>query len=142
MLVFVSYSLRDHNITKDHLIVLRKAIGGASPGISMYIDIFDNPEGYKCAKKTLNCPAHKHVIHKLNQADIFLLLSDESSSPWVMRELQHANEFNIPILRLAREKLNALLDDCEKKRLPVICELQRDIYKLSKNDNRPCPPIA
>ena len=136
MRVFVSYSLRGNDITKEHLVVLRSILRDIISEKSIYIDIFDNPKGYKCSRKTLYCSAHKHVISELEQADVVLMLSNESSSPWVAREIQHASKLNIPILRFATKKLNALLDGCEKRKLSVKYELHQNIHALLKPNPR------
>ena len=115
MKIFVSYSLRQDYVTKSHLDSLRN-IRRHYPDISMYIDLFDNPNGYNGGEKSLWCPAHRHVLHEISKSDVFLLLSDPSVSPWVCDELKLAQKLNIAIQKTTAYDLGTLLDDYSARR--------------------------
>ena len=125
MRIFVSYSLRCGCVTQKHLDNLRH-IQRQLSNISMYIDIFDNPQGYNGGKKSLRCPAHRYVLSEIRKSDVFLLLSDPSVSPWVYSELNLARKLDIPIRKVTEDDLSILLDNCNEKRLTVISNLLID----------------
>jgi hypothetical protein len=101
--VFVSYSLRDSRITQGSLEKLRDAVKRLDNEIALYIDIFDNPKGYKSRYRLVMSSAHKFVMSQLGRADVVLSITEESSSPWVMKELDYARLKNIPIVKVDPE---------------------------------------
>jgi len=122
-IIFVSYSLRKSEISKEKLSELRKSMSH----LSFYIDIFDNPHRYESEYSENSLP-HKHVINKLKESDVIFSVSSWLSSPWVARELGFARRNHIPIIRIKPHQLTAILNKDEKTLASIhyklLCALQ------------------
>lgn len=87
--VFVSYTTRDHFISKDYLQLVNEAI---SKYAEPFIDILHNTDSEK----------QEFVKKELLSSNILLLLSSKSitSSPWVNWEIEQATNYSIPIITI------------------------------------------
>ncbi|PKQ63231.1 hypothetical protein BZG02_10820 [Labilibaculum filiforme] len=79
MKYFISYTLKDKEITKEFLEFVVKLY---SKKDSVYIDLLNNDSSNK----------QKRVIHELDSSDIFVLIESKSvyKSKWVQIEIQRA----------------------------------------------------
>ena len=98
--IFISYTLRDNELTIDILSHLKKMLQQC--GIDTFIDIIDN----KISKK------HQKKLYKwLTDADCLYLIETTKTyhSPWVIKELNFAKRLNIPIIKISLHDIKYLI---------------------------------
>lgn len=96
--VFVSYTIRDGIVNKT---ILEKIYSEISKTSNSFIDLLHNKSVDK----------QKRVLDELTQSNVILLIITESTydSKWVLKEIDLAEELNIPIIYLEYEKLKSNL---------------------------------
>lgn len=95
MRLFISYTSKDPNVTKDALIQLEQKI---TPFANVFIDLLHNKKG----------KLHR-VYAELNRSDIVLqIVSLGYESKWVEKELYYARKMGKPILKASIKELIAM----------------------------------
>lgn len=86
MRYFISYTMKDNEITKSTLERIRKVF---LPKGKVYIDILDNDSDNK----------QERVINELDNSDVFVLIETKLvyDSEWVQIEIERAKARNIEI---------------------------------------------
>lgn len=94
MKIFVSYTTRDRNITKEFLLKLYNEL---SEFETVYIDLIHNDSENK----------QKRVFDELESADQVVLIETESvyNSDWVQIELESAKRLKKDIIKISYNKL-------------------------------------
>ncbi|WP_130868584.1 TIR domain-containing protein [Intestinimonas massiliensis (ex Afouda et al. 2020)] len=89
--VFISYTMRDNELTLEILARLKKTLQRLE--VDTFIDLIDNRISQKHQKKL-----YKWLI----SADYLYLIETTGTyhSPWVKKELDIANRLNIPIIKI------------------------------------------
>lgn len=92
--IFISYTIRDGLISKE---VLKKLQVAILDDCHVYIDLLDNDSNDKQAR----------VENELKMSDFVILIKTKSifQSEWVKREINLANEYNIPIVEFNYKEL-------------------------------------
>lgn len=110
MKIFVSYTVRDKEITPDVLYQFSQNIRCLG---NVFVDLLDNDSEDK----------QKRVISELKSSDLIVLIKSASifSSKWVQFELEMGNNLQIPIVEikaidipcLNQKEICALINNCK-----------------------------
>lgn len=89
--VFISYTMRDNQLTLEILARLKKMLQKFE--VDTFVDLIDN---------TISREHQKDLYKWLISADYLYLIETTETyhSPWVKKELDIANKFNIPIIKI------------------------------------------
>ena len=98
--VFISYTLQDHKINVGLLSSLKET--AKLRGIDTFIDIIDNKYGRD---------HQKNIFKWLADADALYLIETPKTyqSQWVKKELDFANKFNIPIIKVLLQDIKRFI---------------------------------
>lgn len=113
--IFISYTLRDNEISTELLFNLKER--SKICGVDTYIDIIDNKNGGDY---------QKNIFKWLRKADYLYLIETKGSyhSPWVEKELNFANRFNIPIITIPLQKIEHFIASPTDKTNSLFCNIQ------------------
>ena len=100
--IFISYTLKDKNISKDFLEKFQKYI--LNQGMECYVDLLDNDyneEGFQ-----------EKLVGVLKECNLFLAIDTFNylNSKWTKKELKVAESLNLRIIRIKIDLLKEIVE--------------------------------
>lgn len=111
MKLFVSYTLRDKEITKEKLVILAQRLKFVG---KVFVDIIDNDSIDKQLR----------VVSELNESDVLIVIKSSNilKSKWVEFEIEKAKERKIPILEVPLKVLENS-EEVDKHIIQNLCNI-------------------